>query len=109
MELQWLPAFVASLGAFSAALIIGVRFGRATRARLEAEDVQHKATRELIVAVKDGDRALLRELRESFTAEMRELRAVEGRQNEAIAGALGEMRAATEAARALASRVAGHR
>lgn len=43
-------------------------------------------TRDLILAVKEGDRALLREMREAFSAEMRELRSMEARQNELLAG-----------------------
>lgn len=104
LTVDWVAPFGAALVALSGALVVGVRIGRASRARLEDEDEQHKATRDLIVAVKEGDRALLRELREGFAAEMRELRAVEGRQNEAIAAALGEMRSATDALRGIARR-----
>lgn len=58
----------------------------------DREAKRHEETRELIVAVKEGDRALLREMRDSFASEMRELRAMESRQNELLAGLAADTR-----------------
>ena len=110
-------AIAAALVAVGGATAVGVKIG-AARARANGESapptcsalqamVEKEAaeTRSLILAVKEGDRALVKELRDGFIAEMRELRGIEARQNELIAAAVGEMRMATEAMRQAASRV----
>ncbi len=102
-EWQRITAILGGLGAGIA--FLSAKLGQAVeRRRRSGEDCEaatvadrleanHKQTRDLIIAVKDGDRALLRELREGFTAEMRELRAMEARQNELLAGLAADSRA----------------